>query len=103
MGWRHGVVQGARILIVDDDASIRGLVQQVLAEEQYQTSTAATGREALSRIEESSPPPDLIILDLLMPEMSGWDVLEYLRANAMQQLPVLILSAQRPDSSILEA
>lgn len=96
-------MQGARILIVDDDASIRGLVQQVLAEEQYQTCTASTGREALRQIEEGSAPPDLIILDLLMPEMSGWEVLEHLPSNLTQQLPVLVLSAHRPDSSILKA
>ncbi|GAC1522305.1 MAG: response regulator [Chloroflexota bacterium] len=102
-GERLTVVQGARILIVDDDASIRDLLSQALDEEGYHVLTATNGRDAVRQLEDGRMSPDLMILDLVMPEMTGWQVFEHLRGNLLQQFPVLILSAQRPDESILEA
>jgi two-component SAPR family response regulator len=96
-------VQGATILIVDDDASIRDLLAQWLGDEGYRPLTAANGREAISYLEEAGRLPDVMLLDLLMPEINGYDVLRYLRQNLLQEFPVLIFSAQRPDASILQA
>lgn len=96
-------MQGATVLVVDDDQPIRDLLSQCLTDEGFRPVTASNGREAIAFIESSAQPPDIMLLDLLMPEITGYAVLEYLRHNLLQQLPVLIFSAQRPDSSILEA
>ena len=91
------------ILIVDDDASIRALLTQTLQEENYATVQAANGREALDFLEDGTFSPDLMLLDLVMPEMTGYDVLQYLRKQGPQPLPVLIMSGLQPDSAILGA
>jgi two-component SAPR family response regulator len=96
-------VQGARVLVVDDDTAIREMLGQWLKEEGFAPSAAANGREAVARLESADGPPDIMLLDLVMPEMSGYDVLEYLRRNLLQQFPVLVFSAQRPDASLLTA
>jgi two-component SAPR family response regulator len=96
-------VQGATILIVDDDASIRDLLTEWLGDEGYRPLTAANGREAIAYLEDAGRLPDVMLLDLLMPEVNGYDVLRHLRQNLLHEFPVLIFSAQRPDASILEA
>jgi len=67
-----------KILIVDDDEATRGLVKTLL-EGDYEISTASTGKEALAALKKSKY--DLILLDYFMPEMSGKDVLEKVRAD----------------------
>lgn len=96
-------MQGASVLIVDDDPDIRGILAEFLTEEGYRTSMAATGREALERLESRDSVPDLMLLDLMMPEIDGYAVLEHLRQNLLQEFPVLIFSAERPGPSILKA
>jgi DNA-binding response OmpR family regulator len=88
---------------VDDDPDIRGVLAEFLAEEGYRTSVAATGREALAQLESRDSVPDLMLLDLMMPEIDGYAVLEHLRQNMLQEFPVLIFSAQRPGPAILKA
>ncbi|GAC1429842.1 MAG: hypothetical protein NVSMB68_02140 [Thermoanaerobaculia bacterium] len=80
-----------RILVVDDDPSILRLVATILRREQYDVDTANGGREALSKIELSVY--DAIVLDLMMPDVSGLDVLEALYARAPRVRCVIILSA----------
>lgn len=99
----RGVVQGARILVADDDVAVRDVLTQWLEVEGYRPLLAANGREAVELLHAANRLPDLMLLDLVMPEMDGWQVLDYLRQNLLQQFPVLILSGQRPDSSILNA
>jgi DNA-binding response OmpR family regulator len=96
-------VQGATVLIVDDDPEIRHVVGQILRDEGYKTEEAANGREVLDRLGSSRVPPDIMLLDLMMPDVDGYEVLEHLRRNLLQEFPVLIISAQRPDASILKA
>jgi CheY-like chemotaxis protein len=80
-----------RILIVDDDLSIRVLLQSILDRHGAITTLASTGREAIARLHE---PYDLLVLDLLMPEMSGFAVVEHLRAYDPDLLPrTLIITA----------
>ena len=78
------------ILVVDDDRAIRELVSTVLSEDGFAVATAANGREALARI--AAQPPALVLLDLQMPIMSGWEVLAELRA-AQVQVPVVFMTA----------
>ena len=79
----------AKILIVDDDPDMVELLQLALTEAGYSACTAATGTEALAEAQRSSP--DLVILDLLLPEMNGFGVCESLRRNpATASVPIIM-------------
>lgn len=83
------------ILIVDDDRRIRDLYQAVVVKEypRYPVLTAADGTDALALMSKETP--SLVILDLMMPEMDGFDVLDWMRANDhTRRVPVLILSSR---------
>ena len=90
-------VAGAeRILVVDDEADILALVTYHLAKSGYRVSTAATGPEALRAARDERPA--LIVLDLMLPGMSGFEVLEQLRADpATSGIAVLMLTARRDE------
>ena len=79
-----------KILIVDDDLELRKLVQSYLAEEGFRPVTASNGREALFVAREENP--DLIVLDLMMPEMGGYDFIRVYGKEA--DIPVIILTAR---------
>jgi CheY-like chemotaxis protein len=78
------------VLVVDDDFAIRETIAQALLLEGYSVATAANGRQAVDRITES--PPKLVLLDLTMPVMSGWELLQWLR-NTQPAVPVVIMTA----------
>ena len=78
------------ILVVDDDESIRNLVAEILDLEGWQVITATNGREALDRIGES--PPRVVLLDMRMPVLNGWDVARELHTRGMD-LPVVVMTA----------
>ena len=80
-----------RILVVDDDASIRRLVATVLKRENYDVDMAGSGRDALSQIELIQY--DVVVLDLMMPDVSGIDVLKRLDVRNPQIKCVIIMSA----------
>ena len=82
-----------RVLVVDDDEDIRALLVLKLTQAGYDTGAAEDGAIALREVAVERP--DLVIFDLMMPEMSGYDVLRELRSNAeTRELPVLLLSAK---------
>lgn len=79
-----------KILIADDEPKLREMLAEVLTEEGYEVVTAADGEEAVEKIVIERP--DLLLLDIKMPNMTGLDVLEAVRrANA--RLPIIISSA----------
>ena len=81
-----------RVLITDDDANIRALLQDVLETVGYMVDTACDGQEALEKI--TRQPPDLVLLDVEMPIMTGWEVVSKLKADALlQHVPVLMLTS----------
>ena len=81
------------VLVVEDEPDIRNLVVLHLAREGYRCRTAATGAEALR--EARTQPPDLIVLDLMLPEMDGLEVCRRLRADPNTTgLPVIMLTAK---------
>jgi two-component system, OmpR family, phosphate regulon response regulator PhoB len=85
-----------RVLVVDDEPDIVALVAYHLAKAGYRVSTAATGTEALRAAREERPA--LLILDLMLPGMSGFDVLEKLRAHdATKDIAVLMLTARKEE------
>jgi two-component system, OmpR family, response regulator MprA len=81
----------AHILVVDDDPRITDLLRRVLAYEGYSVATAASGNEALNRTLER--PPDLIVLDIMLPGLDGLEVAQRLRA-AGDNVPILMLTAR---------
>src|SRR5487761_2729950 len=83
-------VDQTAILTIEDDADIRQLLHTVLGREGYTVSEAATGREGLRTFHQTRP--DLVILDLGLPDLDGWQVLE--RIRDMSDAPVLVLTAR---------
>lgn len=81
------------ILVVDDEANIRELARMYLEQEGYRVVTANDGRQALDAVQTQSPA--LMILDLMLPEMDGWEVCRRVRANS--NLPILMLTARDDD------
>ena len=82
------------ILVVEDDTSIRDMLTDVLEDEGYHVIRAANGCEALVQLRERQPPPHLILLDLMLPYMSGWDFCEERRRDPqLAGIPVVIVSA----------
>ena len=79
-----------RILVVDDDLDLRKLVSSYLKEDGFQVVSAANGREALFVTREEKP--DLIILDLMMPEMGGYEFIREL--NKWSSVPIIVLTAK---------
>ena len=87
---------GERVLIVDDEPDILALCSYHLARAGYRVSTAATGPEGLRAAREERP--GLIVLDLMLPEMSGFEILERLRSDdATRGIAVLMLTARREE------
>lgn len=80
-----------RVLVVDDDAGVRQMIADALAAEHYQVQAAQDGREAIAQAKRQRP--DLILLDVNMPQVDGWEVLESLRATAGRQTPVVVMTA----------
>jgi two-component system response regulator CpxR len=82
-----------RVLVVDDDRVIRDSLREVLRAEGYDVVIAENGAVALQII-RSRLRPDVVVLDLMMPVMSGWEVLEQLETDAsVRDIPVLVVSA----------
>ena len=82
-----------KILVVDDEEDILHFLELVLREKGYEVATASSGHEALTRAQMVKP--DLILLDIMMPQMDGWEVLKLLRVDdETAQIPVAMLSAR---------
>ena len=82
-----------KILVVDDEADILNFLELVLAERSYQVLTASSGQQALSQARQHAP--DLILLDIMMPQMDGWEVLRLLRVDPRTAgIPVAMISAR---------
>ena len=83
-----------RLLVVDDDPDIRGMLSRMLEAEGYQVRDASTGQEALSIL--STRPPDLMILDVMLDSEDGFSVLAQIRRTS--DLPVILLTARSQES-----
>jgi two-component system phosphate regulon response regulator PhoB len=84
----------AKILIVEDEADLVGVLTYNFKREGYVVRSAGNGAEALRLLDED-PPPDLVVLDLMLPDISGIDVCRQLRANERtKRTPVLMLTAR---------
>jgi CheY-like chemotaxis protein len=82
------------ILVVEDDEDIREAVQDALERRGYQVLTAGDGRQALAALRGADPLPAVILLDLTMPVMSGWEFMaEQEKEPALAAVPVVVMSA----------
>lgn len=92
---------GQRILIVEDEEAIVEVVSQTLRRHGYETVSASDGDDALEKA--FSLRPDLVILDLMLPKMDGWEVCRRLKADRQTaSIPVLMLTARREERDVVE-
>jgi len=88
------------VLIVDDDLDAREALAELLEYRGFSVGSAANGREALNFLRSSSL-PGIIILDLMMPMMDGWEFLEHQsRDFALMEIPVIVLTATPPSQPV---
>jgi DNA-binding response OmpR family regulator len=88
--WYEGLVNApGSVLVVDDDSDVRALVVELLTRSGYDVSEAPNGREALKLLFDERP--DLVLLDISMPELDGWATLD--RIRELSDVPVVMLSA----------
>jgi CheY-like chemotaxis protein len=93
-----------RVLLVEDDADLRDMMALLLHLEGFDTTTAVHGREALDRLHAVSDLPHVILLDLMMPVMDGWQFRrEQLADTRLDAIPVVVLSAVADRVSDLNA
>jgi excisionase family DNA binding protein len=91
-----------RVLVVDDEASIRDLLSKTLALAEYDVDTAGDGAAALDRMRTSTPGYDLLIADLKMPGMDGLQLIRQVK-KLKADLPVIIITGFSTESSAIEA
>lgn len=90
-----------RILIVDDEPLNVNFLEQELEDLNYETITAVNGQEALGKIQSQSP--DLVLLDIMMPIMDGFSVLESVKADpALRDIPIIVISASNDLKSVVK-
>lgn len=91
-----------RVLVCDDERHIVRLLQVTLERQGFQVLTAFDGREALRAVEQQNP--DLVVLDVMMPYLDGYEVLKCLRRDpATEKLPVIMLTARSQDRDVFDA
>jgi DNA-binding response OmpR family regulator len=83
----------ATVLVVDDERNVSQLARMYLVADGFRVETASNGQEALQRVHASRP--DLVVLDLMMPGMDGWEVCRKLRAEG--DIPIILLTARADD------
>lgn len=92
-------VQPTRVLVIDDDEAMTEMLKQMLEQESFEVSIAHSGMEGLRACQRLAP--DVVILDISMPEMDGWTVCRELRT--FSQAPILMLSAVNKPGMIARA
>ena len=82
------------VLVVEDDQEVRDAIAEVLEDSEYRPLPAANGAEALERLRTATPQPCVILLDVMMPTMDGWQFRAAQQSDpAMKDIPVVLLSA----------
>ncbi len=87
-----------KILIADDEQDVVMILQSALKREGFEVITAADGQEAKEKIIGEAP--DVVLLDLMMPRLNGWQVLEWLRREHRSNVPTIIISGKDEMGSI---
>jgi DNA-binding response OmpR family regulator len=93
---------GSRILVVDNDPAVLRIYQDALMEDGFQVETVEDGAAAMEALRKG--PPSLVVLDLLLPECAGVDVLKFMRTNsALRKVPVILLSNSFMNDLVVQA
>lgn len=97
--WSFQMNNGKKnILVVDNDADITGLIKQgleYLYPSEYYVICVNCGKKCFELLEKNSTLPDIILLDISMPDMNGWDVLDYLKRNPKwRYIPIVFISGE---------
>jgi len=89
-----------RILVVDDNADSRAIMQSILEAQHYEVRAAGGGAEALEQLGQGAF--DLVLLDIMMPQMSGLEVLQHIKENpSTENVPVILVTAKTHDDDVL--
>ncbi len=91
----------SRIVIIEDEALIRDLLEMKLKEEGFEVLSAEDGEKGLELIEKERP--DLIILDIVMPKKTGFEVLEEMKKKGLSDIPVIVISNSGQPVELSEA
>ena len=90
-----------KIMVVDDEPDILSYVVQVLELNGYEVVKAINGKDCLDKLYKSSTSPDLILLDIMMPGLCGWDVVTKIKENAKwKNIPIVFLTAKSDAMSV---
>lgn len=92
--------QDKLVLIVDDDDSVRELLEFLVRKEAFKVDTAADGEEGLSKIQKLLP--DLVILDLMLPRYGGFEILRQLQTGETSKIPIIIVTGRYTDRTTAE-
>lgn len=91
-----------RVLVIEDDANIRDVLKLALNFEGYEVMTAKNGKEGLDALENNTR-PGLILLDLMMPIMNGWEFVEALKERKQySNIPVVVVSAYSERAKVID-
>ena len=94
---RMATTAAAQILVVEDERDIAALVAYHLTKEGFRVRTVGTGDDAMEAVRNERP--DLVVLDLMLPEMSGYEILQEMRRRPeLQEVPVVVLTARREEA-----
>jgi DNA-binding response OmpR family regulator len=95
---RHAGVDGTKVLLVDDEDQLRKVMKDLLQRDGYEVTEAADGVEALDQVDRHAP--DIVVLDLNLPGLDGYGVLNHLRSRpATADIPVVVLTAHGDEES----
>lgn len=83
------------VLVVDDDDSVREMLEFIVKKEGYRVETAVDGEDGIAKAEALSP--DLIILDLMLPRYGGFELLRRLQAGAQSRIPIVVVTGRYTD------
>lgn len=91
-----------KILIIEDSALNRKILEDALSGKGYQVLCAEDGREGMERLNKESP--DLVLMDVVMPNMNGWETCKHIRAAAkVQATPIIIMTSKNTPQDMLQA
>lgn len=96
----NGEVTGRKVLVIDDEPGIIEIVEANLEGDGFEVISASNGKEGLEKIKSEAP--ELVVLDVMMPEMDGWEVLRSIEQDpATAGLPVIMLTAKAADEDYI--